>query len=467
MPGDYRELQGTLWFHDHRFFYTAENVYKGHVGMLNYYSGPDSGHEEYDNGVNLRLPSGTELDWGNIDFDVNLIISDAATDQDGQLFFDIFDTRGFCGDMMFVNFAYKPYFEVLPRKYRFRIVSAGMSRFIELGLVNPQGNPVPFQVISTDGNLLVNPVTVTRLDPQGPGERFDIVVDFSMFQRGSKITMINTLEHANGLKPKGSVSIADALRGVEGDPAVGGVMEFRVVDAVESVDNPGKIHRRGDPDRSRVPAQLTQPIPIVQPVRTRVLEWKGSTDGTGQSGECFPDCGEKEVFPWVIRINGQSQHFLNANRSSLLVPRPGEVEHWTIMNTSNSWSHPVHLHLEEGVTMNRGGGAMTAIERANPRKDVWRIGPDGGSTVNIQVRFGEYGGAYVTHCHNTVHEDFAMLLRYDVLTDPNNPDNSQVHVNVIPTPKPSPEGVTYVTPEVLPEGNPFDPDFDPFPSAPV
>ncbi|WP_217639968.1 multicopper oxidase family protein [Palleronia marisminoris] len=468
VPGDFRELQGTLWFHDHRFFYTAENVYKGHVGMLNYYSGPDRGHEGLSDGINLRLPSGTELDWGNIDFDVNLIISDGATDQDGQYFFDIFDTRGFCGDMMLVNFAYKPYFEVLPRKYRFRVLSAGMSRFVELGLLNPQGNPMPFQVIATDGNLLVNPVTVTRLDPMGPGERFDIVVDFSVFQRGSRITMINTLEHANGMKPKGSVSIADALRGVPDDPAVGGVMEFRIVDAVESVDNPGKIHRRGDPDRSRVPGQLTQPIPIVQPIRTRVIEWKGEADvGVGQTGECFPDCGEKEVFPWTVRINGVSQHFLNANRSSLLVPRPGEVEHWTLVNTSGSWSHPVHLHLEEGVTIDRAGGPMTAIERANPRKDVWRLGPDGGTTVNVQVRFGEFGGAYVSHCHNTVHEDFGMLFRFDVLTDPANPENSQVHVNVIPTPKPSPEGVTYVTPEILPEGNPFDPTFNPFPGRPV
>jgi hypothetical protein len=41
VPGDYRELQGPLWFHDHRFFYTAENVYKGHAGMMNYYSGKD------------------------------------------------------------------------------------------------------------------------------------------------------------------------------------------------------------------------------------------------------------------------------------------------------------------------------------------------------------------------------------------------------------------------------------------
>ena len=60
VAGDFRELQSTLWFHDHRFFFTAENVYKGHLGMLNYYSGPDRGNDEI-GGVNLRLPSGNTL----------------------------------------------------------------------------------------------------------------------------------------------------------------------------------------------------------------------------------------------------------------------------------------------------------------------------------------------------------------------------------------------------------------------
>ena len=61
VPGDYRELQSSLWFHDHRFFYTAENAYKGHIGGLNYYSGKDRGSETLNDGVNLRLPSVLEL----------------------------------------------------------------------------------------------------------------------------------------------------------------------------------------------------------------------------------------------------------------------------------------------------------------------------------------------------------------------------------------------------------------------
>src|SRR5215467_10074348 len=90
VAGDFREIQGTLWAHDHRFFFTAENVYKGNFGMVNMYSGPDRGNESHSDGINLRLPSGSQLDYGNLDFDVNLIVSDAAFDPTGQYFFDIF-----------------------------------------------------------------------------------------------------------------------------------------------------------------------------------------------------------------------------------------------------------------------------------------------------------------------------------------------------------------------------------------
>src|SRR5262249_30146462 len=167
VAGDFRELQGTMWWHAHRFFFTAENVYKGNLGMINYYSGPDRGKETLNDGVNLRLPSGKFLDFGNIDFDVNLILTDSAFDQNGQYFFDIFTTDGFLGDVPLVNMAYAPFFEVLPRKYRFRILQASMSRFMQLAIADANGNAVPFQFIANDGNLVVNPITLTQLDQQG------------------------------------------------------------------------------------------------------------------------------------------------------------------------------------------------------------------------------------------------------------------------------------------------------------
>ncbi|MGI9421686.1 MAG: multicopper oxidase family protein, partial [Hyphomicrobiaceae bacterium] len=455
VPGDFRELQNTLWFHDHRFFFTAENVYKGFAGMLNYYSGPDRGNERLDDGVNLRLPSGSRLDWGNIDFDVNLMIADWATDPDGQYFFDIFNTDGFLGDRLHVNFAYAPYMEVLPRKYRFRVLAACMSRWLKLALLTAQDNRVPVQLIANDGNFLVNPLTLNELDIQGTAERYDIIVDFSQFRAGDRLELVNLLAHSDGRRPDRRIPIADMRQGdTRDDTAVGPVMQFRVVSELESVDEPGYIYTRRDRDRSQVPLTLTEQIPIVAPVRERHIEWvRGGGDSRDNpGGVCIPDCGDTESFPWTVKINGQSAHSLNANRISNVIPRPGEVEHWTLENGGGGWDHPIHLHTEEGVTIDRGSSPISATER-HARKDVWKLGE--GGLVKIQVTFGEFGGAYVNHCHNTVHEDFAMLTRFDVLSD----DDDSVHAGIIPTPNPTPDGVEYLTPEILPEGDPRNPEF--------
>jgi len=455
VPGDFRELQGTLWFHDHRFFFTAENVYKGNYGMVNFYSGPDRGNETLVDGVNLRLPSGSLLDWGNTDFDVNLIVSDAAFRPDGQLFFDIFNTDGFLGDVPLVNSAYAPFFEVLPRKYRFRILNASMSRFWKLALAGPTGSAVPFQFIANDGNFVVNPITLTTLDHQGTAERYDIVVDFSRFRVGDKITLVNQLQmRPDGRGPQRDLTLAQALAGDPSDPCIGSIMQFNVVSSVPSVDVPNYTYSSTTPDNSVVPAILTQQIPIVAPVRTRLVEFgrSGNGDSRNSTGQCTPDCPETAVFPWTIRVNGQEAHSMNANRISLLIPKPGEIEHWTYVNGGGGWDHPIHLHFEEGVTINRGVDPIPATEKF-VRKDVWRLRTIGQRAVTFQIQFGEYGGSYVNHCHNTVHEDFALLMRIQLLTGvPGSPQTA-----VTPTPNPTPDGVVWTTPEILPEGDPRTP----------
>ena len=131
----------THWFHDHMFSFTSQNVYKGNAAMFNIYSGLDRGNEAINDGVNLRLPSGTLNDFGNLDYDVNLMLADKAFDASGQLYFDIFDFDGFLGDVMTVNLAYKPYFEVERRKYRFRILNASVSRFFKIAAALSTATP--------------------------------------------------------------------------------------------------------------------------------------------------------------------------------------------------------------------------------------------------------------------------------------------------------------------------------------
>ena len=48
------------------------------------------------------------------------------------------------------------------------------------------------------------------------------------------------------------------------------------------------------------------------------------------------------------------------------------------------------------------------------RKDTVRLVPKANAT--IKMRFRDWLGRYVMHCHNVIHEDHAMMLRFDVGT---------------------------------------------------
>jgi FtsP/CotA-like multicopper oxidase with cupredoxin domain len=420
LPGDWHETMSTHWFHDHMFSYTAQNIYKGIAGMFNIYSGLDRGNEEINDGVNLRLPSGTAKSWGNLDYDVNLMICDKAWDGNGQLYFDIFDTNnGFLGDQMTVNFTYKPYFEVERRKYRFRILNGSVSRFFTIALSDGS----PMIQIGNDGNLLPHPVTLTELDEMGIAERYDIVIDFSRYSIGQRVHMVNLAEHEDGRKPRRDVSLAEALGAASLDPCVGRFLEFRVV------RDPAR------PDKSRVPSTLipNPDLTKVPVVRERVFEFGRDAIQTS----LIPATANSG--PWGIRTDNDVLTLASDYGRISAAPRPGTREIWTLKNAGGGWDHPIHIHFEEGQILSRDGSLSNVPAWERGRKDVYRLRP--GGTVQITVQFRDFGGTFMEHCHNTVHEDNAMLLRWDLNGNP----------QPLPTPIPTPQGVTFIDPdEILP-----------------
>jgi spore coat protein A len=40
---------------------------------------------------------------------------------------------------------------------------------------------------------------------------------------------------------------------------------------------------------------------------------------------------------------------------------------------------------------------------------------DSGDDVSVIMRFGSYKGRYLMHCHNLEHEDYDMMMRFDVV----------------------------------------------------
>jgi FtsP/CotA-like multicopper oxidase with cupredoxin domain len=421
IPGDWHETMSTHWFHDHMFSFTSQNVYKGNAAMFNIYSALDRGNEAIEDGVNLRLPSGTTKSWGNLDYDVNLMLADKAWDRDGQLTFDIFDLDGFLGDQMTVNLVWKPFFNVEPRKYRFRILNASVGRFFKLALND--GSPII--QIGNDGNLLPRPVVLSELDEMGIAERYDVVIDFSRYALGSSVYLVNLAEHQDGRRVAKDLRLSEALSGQSQDPCVGRFLEFRVVLPLSA------------PDRSRVPSVMI-PNPDLSRIpvaRERVFEFGRGADSTTND----PDSSFSG--PWGTKIDGGDMLAADFGRVSA-APRFGTREIWTLKNGGGGWDHPIHIHFEEGQVLARDGSASRVPPWERGRKDVYRLRP--GGTIKITMQFRDWGGMFMEHCHNTVHEDNAMLLRWEL------DDLGTPYLRPLPTPIPTPQGVTYRKPtEVL------------------
>jgi FtsP/CotA-like multicopper oxidase with cupredoxin domain len=435
VPGDWHETMSSHWFHDHMFTFTDQNVYKGIAGMTNIYSSLDRGNEGINDGVNFRLPSGTEKDFGNLDYDVNLLIADKAWDSNGQLHMDTMAFSGFLGDQMTVNFAWKPFFQVERRKYRFRILNASVSRFFVFALSDSS----TMVQISNDGNLLPNTVPLTQLDQLGIAERYEIVIDFSRYSIGQTVSLVNLQEQTNGQLPGTIVSVATAMAGDSNDPCVGPFLQFQIV------------RDPANPDQSVCPNTSIPLIPnpdLSQITVSRNRAFRFGDNGTVDTND--PITTYNNGGPWGISVDntqstdkpsGGSEFEADFGRVSS-APGFGTLEVWTLFGESG-WDHPIHIHFEEGQIMERNGSASNVPAWEKGRKDVYRLHP--GGSVTIALQFRDWGGMFMEHCHNTMHEDNAMLLRWEI----NGAGGALL--NPLPTPIPSPTGVTFESPDdILP-----------------
>ena len=296
-PGfDPREALGHLWYHDHRADFTSQNVYKGLAGSFLVYDDLDSNSEHDPHG--FRLPSRR--------FDVPLAIADKQFDpMTHQLVFDPFNLDGFLGEHVTVNGAVTPYMRVKRRKYRFRIVNTGPSRIYtfqtcEVGWDGTECvDDVPATeliLIGNDGNLLNEAVTVDNVTISA-AERFDVVIDFSQFDRGDRVNLMNIADQTSG---KGRTGVFAPMTSKFAQK----VMQFRVVGP--PVDDP-----------SRIPAVMREKPEIPE-------------------GEIA--CERRFVFDnedggWTI--NGQLFNFLPR-----FEVKQGTAERWTIANASRDWEHP-------------------------------------------------------------------------------------------------------------------------------
>jgi len=375
--GDPTEALSSLWYHDHHLDFTAQNVYKGMAGVYNIFDDKDTGDET----TGLRLPSGA--------YDVPLMFSDPLFDPECQLVFDLFDLDGILGDKVAANGAIQPYFNVDKRRYRFRLYAPGPSRWWEFALFDGK-NYLPFWQISTDGNLLPQAIQVNSVRV-AVAERADIIVDFSKIT-ASRVYLVNRLEQVNGRGPTGKILSP-------GTP----IIQMNIGNAA--------------PDYSRDPSlDYTDPAhPKPGPFKMRVLPDVDFNALVARAAKAKTRTFRFERGNGAWMVNGQ---FFDEN---VVSANPGQEteEVWVIQNPGGSWRHPVHIHFEEHRVLSRNGVAPTPNKQsANAcvdfgRKDVIQL--NNSEEVRVFMRFRDMKGRYPMHCHNVVHEDHAMMVRWDIV----------------------------------------------------
>ncbi|WP_069768265.1 multicopper oxidase family protein [Streptomyces sp. LUP30] len=324
-----RQVAASLWYHDHAHMADAEHVYRG---MSGFYLVGDANEDS------LGLPQGA--------YDVPVMIRDVGLDDDGSLYFDhLFTSR----PQILVNGKPQPYFRVRARKYRLRLVNGSNLRPFEFKL----DDGASFQQISTDRGLLPAPVTLSSL-PLSPGERADIVVDFSRYAAGTRIVLQNTFFATD--------TTAQIMRFDVGDPA---------------------------PDTSRVPAELATLPALGTPTLTRsfALTLDPATGGGLINGRQFDE-----------------------NRVDFTV-RQGATEIWEISNVDQI-PHNFHIHLVDFRVLDVDGTPPAPGEAG--LKDIVSVMP--GQKARIQVRFAyPYLGRYYYHCHLIDHGAMGMMGQFDIV----------------------------------------------------
>lgn len=380
-----RNQPSTLWYHDHTVGETRLNVYAGLAGFYLI-------RGDVESKVSPPLPSG--------DQEVPIIIQDRQFDSNGQLYFPDGNPGGAglngdpgnpglhpymipesYGDVIVVNGKSWPYMTVQPRRYRFRFLNGCDARFLALSMANEAGQSGPGAVpeiwqIGSDGGLLDKPVALSSFTPftfnrddttqsvfgsrsilspkmlMAPGERFDVIVDFSGFA-GRTLTVRN---EGNYPFPGGTSP----------DPNGDGlVMQFRVKAGLPVKDSsfnpatPNAQLRRGEDQIVKLAngsGSLGTGVKVNNQRRIVLIEQEHPDTGapvkvlinnTQYNGET-----PVGSFKWQTGAPvPDTAPIANGTVNVSEMPQIGSTEVWEFVNLTPD-AHPMHIHLVQFQLLN-------------------------------------------------------------------------------------------------------------------
>ncbi|NYF91722.1 multicopper oxidase [Tunturiibacter empetritectus] len=359
----------ALWYHDHAMGLNRLNTYAGLFGMMLLRDDAEDA---------LNLPSGK--------YEIPLQIYDRQFTTDGQLYYpDSGDPEHpwvpeFGGSCILLNGKMRPYLEVEPRLYRFRLLNTANSSFFNLSLTSRQ----PFHQIGSDQGLLPAPVKMSNL-LIAPAERADLLIDFSQ-AAGQHIHLIN-----------GAVQI----------------LEFRVAPKSSQTTSASQSSRipNGIATAASIPSTLRSidPIPESAATTTRTITLNEYLDKIGNS--------------MLMLLNNKHWH-----EPVTETPRLNSTEIWEFVNLTED-THPMHLHLVRFQVLDRrafdvfkyrnnlGTRYLAAAVPPDPNETGWKdtVHCPAGAITRIIVHFDGYPGKYLYHCHILEHEANDMMRPFEVI----------------------------------------------------
>lgn len=355
-PGERWQVQfridqpaATLWYHPHPHGLIGKQIYKGLAGFL-----------LIDDEESDRLPIPKRYGVN----DIPLILQDRRFDFNGNMLYKTSQAdlvHGMIGNTMVVNGVVNPYLEVGARKIRFRLLNGANASSYNISLHDGS----QFLQIASDGGLLEAPVPMTSL-MLSPGERAEIIVDFSRYRTGSVIYLVTP--------------------------------GFDILKCIVS----GNVS-----DDTAVPSKLAAidkiPASSASKTRTFVLSQQGAfvaINGQRFSADRIDEqvkAGATEV--WVVYNAGMGS-MMGADVH--LGGGPGGfMGHGGMMG---GMGHPFHVHSVQFQVLERNG------QQPSPGESGWKdtvlLNP--GEEVKVIARF-THTGKFVYHCHILEHDDLGMM----------------------------------------------------------
>jgi FtsP/CotA-like multicopper oxidase with cupredoxin domain len=364
-----RNRAGTYWYHPHPHGLTGPQVYGGLAGL---FLVADDEEEA------AGLPSG--------EYDIPLVLQDRAFDRSNQLVYlsghHMEQMNGFLGDWIMVNGHPDFSLPVATRAYRLRLLNGSNSRVYRLAWKGGS----PLTVIGTDGGLLEKPVQ-RRYVMLGPGERLELWADFSNYAVGSE-TQLVSLPFDGGML--GGRRRGRGMMGGGGYvlPNGAGFPVFKV-----------KVNRR---------EEATSALPQ----RLSTIKRYDPADAVNRE---YPKRFHLVMRHMAWTINGRTFRMEDVAAEERVALNSYEI--WEFINEGGGMGmmggmdmpHPIHLHGMQFQVLQRQGVSHEGYVD-DGWKDTVLLMP--GERVRLLVRFGDYPGLYLYHCHNLEHEDMGMMRNF-------------------------------------------------------